>query len=203
LVLRNNFTADFLAVAARFVAFSKIYGLKQSARSWNTAFSNFLKAHDLLMSSADPCISFPTTALRLIQALRVDDGLAMCQDQALLTKMISHLISEFEVSLGDAEVYVGLHITRDLSSRKLYIDQQWFTETSLIKYGSQDGNTVSHPCDPHISLSYPPDSDRTLYTSFFIPRNCGFFALLGHSLATRHRKGIFCGCTVCKEFSQN
>lgn len=41
------------------------------------------------------------------------------------------------------------------------------------------------------------------YTSFFIPRNCGFFALLGHSLATRHRKGIFCGCTVCKEFSQN
>lgn len=75
-----------------------LYGSKQSTRSWNTAFSSFLKAYDLLQSSADPCNFFTITTPHLILALWVDDGLAMCKDQALLDKMISHLKTTFEVS---------------------------------------------------------------------------------------------------------
>ena len=100
-----------------------LYRLKQSARSWNTT-SAFLKAYDLLQSTADPCIFFSTTTPRLILALWVDDGLAMCQDQTLLAKMISHLQTAFEITVGGADVYVGLHITRDTAARRLYIDQQ-------------------------------------------------------------------------------
>jgi hypothetical protein len=43
-----------------------LYGLKQSARSWNNTFSAFLRAYNLLQSSADPCIFYSTTTPRII-----------------------------------------------------------------------------------------------------------------------------------------
>ena len=131
-----------------------LYGLKQSTCNWNSTFFAFLKGYDLLQSTTDPCIFFSTTTPRLILALWVDDGLAMCQDQALLTKMIAHLQTAFEITVGDADVYVGIHITRDVAARWIYIDQQRFTETIIVKYGFQDAHTVSTPCDPHVPLSH-------------------------------------------------
>ena len=141
-----------------------LYGLKQSARSWNKTFSDFLKAYDLIQSTADSCIFYSTTQPRLILALWVDDGLAMCQDKQLLGKMITHLKTKFEVTVGDVDVYVGLHITRDLAHRRLYIDQQRYTETLLTRFGYENANPVSTPSDPHVPLSYPPpnDSDTTV-----------------------------------------
>ena len=136
-----------------------LYGLKQSARGWNKTFSDFLKEYALIQSSADPCIFYSTQAPRLILALWVDDGLVVCSDNSLLNKMISHLKTKFEVTLGDADVYVGLHITRDLTHNRLFVDQQRFTETLLTKYGFQNVNTVSTPSDPHVHLSSPPPDD--------------------------------------------
>ena len=46
--------------------------------------------------------------------------------------------------MGDADVYVGLHITRDLAHRRLYVDQQRYTETILTRFGYQDANPVSN-----------------------------------------------------------
>ena len=136
-----------------------LYGLKQSARGWNKTFSDFLKEYALIQSSADPCIFYSTQAPRLILALWVDDGLVVCSDKSLLNKMISHLKTKFEVTVGDADVYVGLHITRDLTHNRLFVDQQRFTETLLTKYGFQNVNTVSTPSDPHVHLSSPPPDD--------------------------------------------
>lgn len=58
----------------------------------------------------------------------------MCKDQTLLDNMISHLKTASEVTVGDADVYVGLHITRTFASHILYVDQQRFTETPLLKH---------------------------------------------------------------------
>ena len=133
--------------------------IKQSARSWNKMFSNFLKAYDLIQSIANSCIFYLTSHPCLILALWVEDGLTMCQDKSLLAKMITHLKTKFEVTVGDADVYVGLHITRDLAHRKLYIDQQSCTKTMLTIFGYEDANPVSTPSDPHVPLSYPPPND--------------------------------------------
>ena len=136
-----------------------LYGLKQSARGWNKTFSDFLKEYELIQSTADPCIFYSTHKPRLILALWVDDGLVLCSDQTLLRKFISHLQTKFEVTVGDADVYVGLHITRDLPNHRLFVDQQRFTETLLIKYGFQNVNTVCTPSDPHVHLSSPLAAD--------------------------------------------
>ena len=177
-----------------------LYGLKQSARSWNTTFSAFLKAYDLLQSTADPYTFFSTTTPRLILALWVDDGLAMCQDQALLTKMIAHLQTTFEITVGDADVYVGLHITRDIVARRIYIDQQRFTDTILVKYGFQDAHTVSTPCDPHVPLSHPPTGD----TDTSIP-HFPYQEIVGslHYLATHSRPYIAHAVSVVAQYANN
>ena len=177
-----------------------LYGLKQSARSWNSTFSAFLKAYDLLQSAADPCVFFSTTTPRLILALWVDDGLAMCQDKALLSKMIAHLQTTFEVTVGDADVYVGIHITRDFPARRIYIDQQRFTETILAKYGFQDAHTVSTPCDPHVSLSHPSAGDTDTHVPQF-PYQEIVGSLL--YLATHSRPDIAHAVSVVAQYASN
>lgn len=49
--------------------------------------------------------------------------------------MIPHLKTNFKATMGDANVYVGLHNTWDLPHWNLFVDQQYFTETLLVKYG--------------------------------------------------------------------
>lgn len=72
---------------------------------------------------ADPYVFYSLKDPRLILVLWVDDGLAMCKDQQKLKSMISYLKTAFEITVGDADVYVGLHITRDRFKRNLYVDR--------------------------------------------------------------------------------
>lgn len=177
-----------------------LYGLKQSTRSWNKTFSYFFKAYDLIQSTADSCIFYSTSHPRLILALWVDVGLAMCQDKLLLAKMITHLKTKFEVTVGDADVYVGLHITRDLAHRKLYVDQQRYTETLLMRFGYEKANPVSTPSDPHVPLSYPPPNDSETH----VP-NFPYQEIVGSLLylATHSRPDIAHAVSVVAQYSTN
>ena len=97
-------------------------------------FSDFFKMYDLIQSLADPCFFFSTSTSRLTLILWVDDGLAMCKDKQLLDKMITHLKTAFQVTVCNADVYIGIHITdisHDRFRKTLYIDQQRYTKTIL------------------------------------------------------------------------
>lgn len=83
----------------------------------------------MLQSSSHPCIFYSKIEPKLVLALWVDDGLAMCHDKALLLQMIFNLKTTFEITMGNVDVYVGLHNTRDKFRKKLLIDQQRFTKT--------------------------------------------------------------------------
>ena len=177
-----------------------LYGLKQSARGWNKTFSDFLKEYALIQSVADPCIFFSTQSPRLILALWVDDGLVMCSDQTLLTKLIAHLQTKFEVTVGDADVYVGMHITRDVSHNRLFVDQQRFTETLLAKYGFQNVNVVSTPSDPHVHLSSPlPDDCDSSIPNFPYQEIVGSLLYL----ATHSRPDIAQAVSVVSQYATN
>ena len=53
-----------------------------------------------------------------------------------------------------------LHITRDLPHQHLFVGQQHFTKTLLVKYGFHNVSTVSTPGDPHLHLASPHADDR-------------------------------------------
>ena len=177
-----------------------LYGLKQSARGWNKTFSDFLKEYALIQSAADPCIFFSTQSPRLILALWVDDGLVMCSDQTLLKKLIAHLQTKFEVTVGDADVYVGLHITRNFSHNRLFVDQQRFTETLLAKYGFHNVNVVSTPSDPHVHLTSPlPDDCDSSIPNFPYQEIVGYVLYL----ATHSRPDIAQAVSVVSQYATN
>ena len=177
-----------------------LYGLKQSTRGWNKTFSNFLKEYARIQSTADPCIFYSTQAPRLILTLWVDDGLVMCRDQSLLCKMISHLKTKFEVTVGDADVHIGMHINRDLPNHRLFVDQQHFTETLLVKYGFHNVNIVSTPSNPHVHLSSPPPDD----CDSMIP-NFPYQEIVGSLLylATHSRPNIAQAVSVVAQYATN
>ena len=177
-----------------------LYGLKQSTRGWNKTFSDFLKEYALIQSAVDPCVFFSTQSPRLILALWVDDGLVVCSDQVLLQKLISHLKTKFEVTVGDADVYVGFHITRDLPHNKLFVDQQRFTETILVKYGFQNVNAVSTPSDPHVHLRSPlPDDCDSSIPNFPYQEIVGSLLYL----ATHSRPDIAYAVSVVAQYATN
>lgn len=60
-----------------------LYSLKQSARGWNTTFSEFLKKYDLIQSEEDPCVFCSTSTPHVILALWVDDEFAICKRERL------------------------------------------------------------------------------------------------------------------------
>ena len=60
----------------------------------------------MIQSIADPCILYSTSSPRLILALWVDDGLAMCRDKSLIAKMITYLKTKFEVAVGDQKKWL-------------------------------------------------------------------------------------------------
>ena len=89
-----------------------LYDLKQASRVWNEKFTTFLKEHDLQQSTADPCIFFSDKEPRLITAIWVDDGLAICKSAQRLQAMIAYLKHHLDVTIGTNDMYIGLRITR-------------------------------------------------------------------------------------------
>lgn len=164
-----------------------LYGLKQSAREWNHTFSDFLKRYNLLQSPVDPCIFYSNTHPRLTLSLWVDDGLAMCQDPKLLHHVVEYLKSTFEVTVGAADTYVGLHITRHRFSKTLYIDQHRYTETVLTRFGFQDATPISTPSDSHVHLTSPQKDDGAILPIFPYQEIVGsFIAIFSNPYATRY-----------------
>lgn len=140
-----------------------LYGLKQASRVWNEKFTAILKAHDLQQSTADPCIFYSTNEPRLITAIWVDDGLAICKSSQRLQNMILYLQHHLDVTIGHDDMYIGLRLTRDRPKRLLYVDQQRFIESMLAKFGYADANPVSTPAASNVQLQSPgPDDDSEI-----------------------------------------
>ena len=58
----------------------------------------------------------------------------------------------FKLTTGILEVYVGLHIVRDMDQRILQLDQTRYTEKKLTKFGFTDCVPVSVLADPHAQM---------------------------------------------------
>lgn len=113
--------------------------------------------------------------------------------------MLNYLKKTFEITVGDADVYVGLHITLDRCQKSIYIDQQRFTETLFIKYGFQDANSVSTLADPHVHLSSLRSDDEEAFPIFPYQEIVGSLLYL----ATYSRPDIAQAAATVSKFSSN
>lgn len=76
-------------------------------------------------------------------------------------KVTDALKEMFEITLGNAEMFVGLQISRDRRSKRMFLSQRNYTEQVLSKFGMNDAKEIATPADPHTSLQ-PVGSDVQL-----------------------------------------
>lgn len=86
-----------------------LYGIKQAARCWNTKFTYFLRKFNLVPCESEKCIYVgKINNVCVFLALFVNDGLIACESHVILDSIIDELNKSFEITLGDASMFVGL-----------------------------------------------------------------------------------------------
>ena len=144
-----------------------LYGLKQSARCWNSTLDTFLRSCGYKRSNADSCIYIKQVnntdgeANLCILAIYVDDILCMSNDIKFLTAEKSLLCSEFEiVDYGEVNYILGMSIKRDRENRTLSIGQSRYTKEILRKFGMENCKPVSTPIETGKRFQSSQDNDE-------------------------------------------
>ena len=82
-----------------------------------------------------------------------------------IANILDYMGGTFRITQGLAEVYVGLHITRDCDQGLIHLDQRRYLERVLQRFGHEDCHTITDPAstaqmrltnkdDPQVSFLY-------------------------------------------------
>ena len=142
-----------------------LYGLKQGAQVWNRKFNHFLQAYDLIVSDADCCIYVNKLDPKLILCIWVDDGMVCSTFNDSIIEILHCMEGAFQITQGLAEVYVGLHITRDRERGLIHIDQHQYLKQVLRRFNHEDCHHVAVPSNPssaaRMQISHATDPQVT------------------------------------------
>lgn len=129
-----------------------LYGIKQAPRAWNRRFVDFLSKYKFVPNSADPCVfkgEFENEMVLL--ALFMDDGLLLSKSKEVLERVVVTLKSEFEVTVGTGEYFVGIEITRNCAACTIKITQKSYLLQVAKKFGMSEAHGASTPIDPNFT----------------------------------------------------
>ena len=131
-----------------------LYGLKQSPRCWNQAFTESLKSLNFTQSQAEPCIfirrSSDEAKLSII-ALYVDDLIIVTTTEAEMNEIKASLRQNFKMTdMGSLHFCLGVSIKQCADMIKL--SQKHYIEKLLKRYELDDANPVCTPMDLNVRL---------------------------------------------------
>ena len=109
-----------------------IYGSVQSGLCWFQKFTDGIKEKGSEQSHADPCMfrRIVDGEVVTVMVVYVDDILMARKTKKDEGRTLSDLSSYFKINdLGEAEFYLGCHITRNREERTLTFDQHIYAET--------------------------------------------------------------------------
>lgn len=160
-----------------------LYGLKQSSRCWNKCFTDFLSGFNLKATVGDPCVfTYQENDSRLILAIYIDDGLVMSSDKKLAAKLLQAMRERFDITCGDANLFLGLQIERGADG-SIFLHQQMYAKRVLAKFNMNQANQVTIPVDPHQELSPLAHSENSVVSN--APYREAIGSLMYLSIATR------------------
>lgn len=99
-----------------------LYGLKQASRCWNEKFTAFLKKFKFSECESYKCVFKEHINNNMILlALYVDDGLIFAKSKETINIIIDTLGETFQITIGNANVFVGMQIERDRVNKTMSI----------------------------------------------------------------------------------
>ena len=132
-----------------------VYGLKQAARCWNKQFCELLKMFGFVQCELESSVFICYINGKIvILAIFVDDGMifAHCIEHA--NRVISALKEKFEIVMGEADMFVGIQITRDRENRSIILHQEAYANRVLERFNVLDA-PCDIPADPNTVLCAP------------------------------------------------
>lgn len=138
-----------------------LYGLKQASREWNSKFDLCLKRFQFIPSKADPCVyngKFELNKIYLI--IYVDDGLILSTSKQAINTILTELKSNFEITLGNVNCYVGIEIVRDIEAKTIFIHQSSYIKRILQRFNMLDAKIKEIPADLGVSLVSTGANDK-------------------------------------------
>ena len=126
-----------------------LYGLKQSARLWNSTLTQHLLSDGYKKSSADECIFIKTAGKNfVILAVYVDDVIPVSNNTQMMEEEKLKLMKKFEmVDKGPIHYVLGMVINRDRESRTLTISQPEYLRSILARFNMDNCNPVATPLE--------------------------------------------------------
>ena len=132
-----------------------IYGLKLSARCWNTTLDEYLKSAGYHKSGADGCIYVKSIKNHdghlsfVILGVYVDDLIPVSNDIDMLNSEKAALCQRFKMDdRGEAHYLLGMLIKRDRRAKTLSVSQQRYTEKVLKRFGMESCKPIATPLEP-------------------------------------------------------
>lgn len=125
-----------------------LYGLKQAMRCWNTRLTNYLKKSGYCQSQADPSLFVlqEREKVKSIIAVYVDDCLIIgMRPEVLEAKQV--LAKEFKMT-DQGRLTGMLGINFNITNEEVRMDQTFYTESLLEKFGMENSRPISTPILP-------------------------------------------------------
>lgn len=131
-----------------------LYGLKQASKSWNDRFNVFAERIGFRRSEEDTCLYVRNgKAGPVYLLLYVDDVLIITKDVQEIEVVKRLLQQEFKMQdLGEAEMFLGLRIERDMAAGTMKLSQQGYVEAVLKRFGMELCKPASTPMEAGLQL---------------------------------------------------
>ena len=176
-----------------------IYGLKQSARCWNTELDQKLRSIGFVQSKNDPCIYTRITEGELfVIAVYVDDIIQAGKNEKDIEEVKKKISKKFDaVDMGPLHYFLGVKVIQS-ENGSVWIGQPSYIKTVLSKFKMEDCNPVETPADASQKLKKAEENeeliDKELYQS-----------AVGSILyiSTRTRPDVSYAIGSCARFSAN
>lgn len=144
-----------------------VYGLKQSARAWNTKVNDILLQNKFVRSKSDPCLYSKFENNKWMYVLiYVDDLLIVHEDDEAITQFGTVINEHFALKdLGEISYYLGIQVERETDGSFL-LSQSAKIATILDQFGMKDAKGASTPMDtayPKLEGEYDCLPDNCLY----------------------------------------
>ncbi|KAL2226511.1 UNVERIFIED_CONTAM: Retrovirus-related Pol polyprotein from transposon TNT 1-94 [Sesamum indicum] len=140
-----------------------LHGLKQAPQQWYRKFDNFMLEIGFSRCNADHCCYVKRfDEFFIILLLYVDDMLIAGSNVKEINRLKDQLSRKFDMKdLGEARQILGMKITRDKGTGKLWLSQSDYIEKVLCRFKMENTKPVGTPLGNQFKLSNsdPPQTD--------------------------------------------
>jgi hypothetical protein len=145
-----------------------IYGLKQSARCWNSTLDTQLKKMGLVQTTSDPCLYVASEGEIFIIAVYVDDLLLAGTNEKQMNEIKRNLAKQFRTKdMGELHYFLGVNVIHDRNAGTIWIGQPTYAENLLRKYGMENAKTIDTPVEGNSKLVKTQDDSECVDTEMY------------------------------------